>query len=132
MTTLTRALSVIVAASLPLVASAGDLPPGADLQPAASHVDQAELNDLVRSGKGSEAFHEAFEDGDELFETVFHAVDGVGANVGKGERFTRTPRADLAGPGEWARHVPSRETGPNAATRRWRWPARSGSGSRCA
>src|SRR6266436_2245185 len=49
-----------------------------------------------------------------LFATVFNAVDGVGANVGQGQRFTRVPRADLAGPGEWATHTPARATGPNA------------------
>ena len=58
----------------------------------------------------------AFEGGDELFETVFNALDGVGANVGQGQRFTRMPRADLRGFGEWANHVPARETGPNAAS----------------
>src|SRR5262245_61856101 len=57
----------------------------------------------------------AFEHGDELFETTFNALDGVGANVGDGQRFTRVPRADQAGPGEWAAHVPERTTGPNAA-----------------
>jgi mono/diheme cytochrome c family protein len=61
-------------------------------------------------------FLEAFECGDELFETVFNAVDGVGANVGDGGRFTRGPRADLDGPAEWASHLPARATGPNAAS----------------
>ncbi|MGH0037728.1 MAG: di-heme oxidoredictase family protein [Myxococcota bacterium] len=60
-------------------------------------------------------FLEAFECGDELFEVVANAVDGVGANVGDGGRFTRGPRADLDGPGEWADHFPARATGPNAA-----------------
>jgi hypothetical protein len=63
-----------------------------------------------------EGFVEAFECGDELFEVVFNSVDGVGSNVGDGGRFTRTPRADLDGPGEWARHTPTRATGPNAAS----------------
>lgn len=61
-------------------------------------------------------FLEAFECGDELFETEFNAVDGVGANVGDGGRFTRSPRADLAAPGEWKTHLPARATGPNAAS----------------
>jgi hypothetical protein len=61
-------------------------------------------------------FLEAFECGDELFEVVFNAVDGGGANVGDGGRFTRGPRADLHGPGEWANHLPTRATGPNAAS----------------
>lgn len=59
-------------------------------------------------------FLEAFECGDELFETAFNAVDGGGANVGDGGRFTRVPRTDLDGPGEWASHMPARATGPNA------------------
>lgn len=61
-----------------------------------------------------EGYLEAFECGDELFEVVFNAVDGVGANVGDGGRFTRAPRADRMGPGEWASHEPMRATGPNA------------------
>src|SRR5262245_6722886 len=61
-----------------------------------------------------QGFPEAFECGDELFETRFNAVDGVGANVGDGGRFARGPRADLAGPGQWASHLPARATGPNA------------------
>lgn len=75
---------------------------------------QADLVALVAAGRQEEAFDEAFEHGDELFETVFNAVDGVGANVGRGQRFTRVPRADLVGPTEWAHHTPSRATGPNA------------------
>jgi hypothetical protein len=82
--------------------------------PAAVHVDQKELVDLIIAGHPHEAFLEAFEGGDLLFETVFNALDGVGANVGNGQRFTRTPRADLVGPGQWATHIPSRATGPNA------------------
>jgi cytochrome c peroxidase len=54
--------------------------------------------------------------GDKLFETEFVAADGIGANVGDGQRFTRFPRADLNGPGEWARHVPPRATGPNSTS----------------
>ncbi|HKB15158.1 MAG TPA: di-heme oxidoredictase family protein [Planctomycetota bacterium] len=87
---------------------------GALHAPAAEHADQAELTDLVAAGQAEEAFEDAFEDGDELFETPFNALDGGGANVGAGQRFTRVPRADLAGAGEWANHVPSRATGPNA------------------
>jgi hypothetical protein len=81
---------------------------------AAEHIDQQELLDLVEDGLPGDAFHEAFEHGDELFESSFTALDGVGANVGQGQRFTRVPRADLAGPGEWATHIPARATGPNA------------------
>jgi cytochrome c553 len=41
---------------------------------------------------------------------------GVGANIGEGRRFTRFPRADLKGPGEWASHFPEREGGANATS----------------
>lgn len=79
------------------------------------HADQDELRDLVTSGQKDKAFEEAFELGDELFGTVFNTHDGGGANVGTGQRFTRVPRADLKGPGEWFDHTPIRVTGPNAA-----------------
>ena len=69
---------------------------------------------LVVDREFRKAFEEAFEVGDELFETKFNAIDGVGANVGQNLRFTRVPRADLTGPGEWANHIPTRATGPNA------------------
>ena len=56
----------------------------------------------------------AFVEGDEFFETIFNAVDGVGANVGDGSRFTRVPRADLDnGVDAWLNHSPPRATGPN-------------------
>jgi hypothetical protein len=79
----------------------------------APHIDQAMLNALVASDPHM-AFEAAFEVGDEMFETVFMSIDGVGANVGNGQRFTRIPRADLRGTGEWLNHTPARETGPNA------------------
>jgi hypothetical protein len=77
---------------------------------------QNELNDLVRAGKQREAFLLAFDRGDVIFETVFNALDGIGANVGTGERFTRVPRADLTGPTQWASHFPPRVSGPNASS----------------
>src|SRR5688572_257274 len=80
------------------------------------HVDQAELIALVTSGLHHEAFLHAFETGDEVFGTTFEARDGVGANVGQGQRFTRVPRADFFGPGEWRTHTPARPTGPNGQT----------------
>lgn len=84
-------------------------------EPAAEHIDQSVLFDLVVAGEHDEAFELAFEVGDELFETEFNVLDGVGANVGQGgQKFSRVPRADLAGPGEWANHFPERATGPNA------------------
>jgi cytochrome c peroxidase len=61
-------------------------------------------------------FDAAFKCGDVHFQTHFNAVDGVGANVGNSQRFTRMPRADKKGtaPAEWNNHVPARATGPNA------------------
>lgn len=79
--------------------------------PAAEHCIQAEMMAIADP---HERFLEAFECGDELFATQFNALDGVGARVGDGQRFTRVPRADKTGPGEWANHVPERQTGPNA------------------
>jgi hypothetical protein len=81
---------------------------------AAEHMSQEELRGLVAGGQGAAAFQEAFEHGDELFETQFNALDGGGANVGGGARYTRVPRADLKGTGEWFNHRPPRVTGPNA------------------
>jgi hypothetical protein len=49
-----------------------------------------------------------------LFAPQFNSADGIGANVGAGQRFTRMPRADLMGPTEWANHTPARAIGPNA------------------
>lgn len=82
--------------------------------PQAEHIAQSDLTALVAGGQTHGAFLEAFEMGDELFENRFNALDGVGANVGQGQRFTRVPRADLNGEGEWANHFPKRITGPNA------------------
>jgi hypothetical protein len=79
-------------------------------KPEATHEDQADLNALA----ASQRFLEAFEHGDELFGTSFNALDGGGGNVGRGQRYTRVPRADLKGNGEWFNHTPIRVTGPNA------------------
>ena len=71
---------------------------GALHEPASDErAEQLELLDLVVQGRADEAFELAFEIGDELFETQFNALDGVGANGGQGQRFTRVPRADLVG-----------------------------------
>jgi mono/diheme cytochrome c family protein len=69
------------------------------------------MQDLLEA---EDPFEEAFECGDELFDTEFNAIDGVGARVGNGQRFTRAPRADKRGTLEWSRHIPARATGPNA------------------
>ena len=74
---------------------------------------QIEHCDEAVSGRD---FTAAFDCGDELFDTAFNAVDGAGANVGDGGRFTRTPRSDQRGAGGWARHIPARATGPNSAS----------------
>lgn len=83
---------------------------------ATMHLEQQELDGLVRSGDNDAAFDLAFEFGDAFFETVHNALDGVGAKVGNGQLFTRVPRADLSAAGEWADHTPARATGPNAAS----------------
>ena len=61
-------------------------------------------------------FGDIFDCGDELFGTSFNDVDGVGANVGDGGRFTRVPRSDRKGTREWANHTPPRATGPNSSS----------------
>ncbi len=81
--------------------------------PLAVHADQADLN-AENAVDPDAAFEEAFELGDELLGTQFNALDGAGANVGRGQRFTRVPRADLKGPTDWFSHTPARVTGPNA------------------
>lgn len=83
--------------------------------PMAAHIGQSEFTNLVKAGDSAEAFELAFEHGDEIFATAFNALDGGGANVGLGLRYTRVPRADFSGPGQWHTHTPLRETGPNAA-----------------
>jgi hypothetical protein len=87
--------------------------------------DEGDLSrvDALHGGKAehcdeavAEGFLESVECGDELFEERFNAVDGVGGNVGDGGRFSRVPRADLAGPGQWASHVPApRDRTPSRA-----------------
>ncbi|WP_196223251.1 di-heme oxidoredictase family protein [Roseibium sp. RKSG952] len=77
-------------------------------------MDQEELNRDVENDP-YEAFIKAFEAGDELTEADFTAARGVGAKVSHdGLRFSRMPRADLDGFGEWSTHLPERETGPVA------------------
>ena len=71
------------------------------------HIDQEALELM----SASEAFEEAFEEGDELFEIKYNALDGVGVNVGNGNRFTSVPRLDLE---SWKDVLPHRITGPNS------------------
>jgi hypothetical protein len=83
---------------------------------AGPHGSQPFLTALVANGQSISAFVTAFNRGDKLFETELNAVDGVGANVGGGARFSHLPRVDLNGPTEWASHLPPRTTGPNATS----------------
>lgn len=78
------------------------------------HEDQHFLLAQVFNGQRGSAFTAAFQRGDKLFETPLNALDGVGANVGHGARFTHVPRPDLNGVTEWASHLPARTTGPNS------------------
>jgi Di-haem oxidoreductase, putative peroxidase len=80
-------------------------------EPQAEHCDQMQL---LAIADPEERFDEAFDCGDDLFDTSYNMLDGVGANVGDNLRFSRVPRADKMGPTEWANHTPRRATGPNA------------------
>ena len=60
-----------------------------------AHVVQGALHLTNKAGDHQLSCSVSFQEGDELFEATFTSVDGVGANVGKGERFTHVPRADL-------------------------------------
>src|SRR5262245_62735060 len=53
--------------------------------------------------RGSD-FDEVFEAGDEFFYTAFNVLDGGGSNVGRGQRYTPFPRADLRDTRELANH----------------------------
>ncbi|SLN54167.1 hypothetical protein TRL7639_02833 [Falsiruegeria litorea R37] len=76
-------------------------------------VDQAALNQLLAKDRLA-AFEQAFEVGDEITEATYTLEDGAGAAVAPGQSFTRLPRADRTGAGEWAMHFPTREGGPQA------------------
>lgn len=92
-----------------IVGTVGSMHIGAIEETLGGHIDQAELEALP----GDEAFIEAFEEGDELFEIKYNSLDGVGINVGNGKRFSSIPRLDLTGPEAWASVMPHRITGPN-------------------
>jgi hypothetical protein len=87
---------------------------GDTFQAIGGHIVQSTLTNEVIGGQNAQAFAQAFALGDGFFAAKFHAGDGGGANVGVGERYTRMPRADLTGAGQWATHSPARATGPNA------------------
>jgi len=59
---------------------------------ALQHTDQAALMKM----RNRDAYNNAFTAGDAIFSDLFNAVDGAGANVGNGARFTRFPRPDFA------------------------------------
>jgi hypothetical protein len=80
------------------------------------HIVQSTLTNQVKAGQNAAAFATAFADGDAFFGASFNGADGGGANVGAGQRYTRMPRADLTGSGQWATHTPARATGPNATS----------------
>ena len=82
-------------------------------EPQLDHITQQKINQLIVSDP-DKAFEVAFEVGDELFGTAGNELDGVGAHVGNGSRFTKHPRMDLTGPMQWANHFPPRITGPNS------------------
>jgi hypothetical protein len=107
---LAAALLLLSASAWAIVTNLTDVANVHTAAAAALHVEQTELNALP----ANERFLEAFEIGDELFGTSFNSIDGGGANVGRGQRYTRLPRADLRGAGEWRSHDPIRVTGPNA------------------
>ncbi len=116
-------LVLVPLALAPVVAGAQDRPKDeraivAQLHERAAdeHVDQGELTRFLELNQPRAGFLWAFAQGEELFESEFTALDGGGAHVGGGERYTRVPRMDLTGPGEWAEHFPPRVTGPNAIT----------------
>jgi hypothetical protein len=107
-----RAIFALVLPLLPL------LPLSAAL---AGVTDPDDLDDVAANAPGliehcdeviaARVFADIFDCGDELFDTAFTAVDGVGANFGTGMRFTRTPRFDLD---RYAAIKPTRNGGPNA------------------
>jgi hypothetical protein len=102
--------SLLLLSVLPFFTMAtGSIIDGAE-EPVAEHCEQSEINAITNP---NERFLFAFKCGQGLFSARFNALDGGGANVGDGNLFTGVPRADLAGPGEWANHIPTRRNGPD-------------------
>jgi hypothetical protein len=83
-----------------------------------SPADQKEYLAGILAGKNDDIFQDAFEQGDVIFGTNFTLEQGGGANIDSpiNAHYTRIPRADLTGPGQWAdpQHIVTRPTGPNA------------------
>ncbi|MEO6708509.1 MAG: di-heme oxidoredictase family protein [Planctomycetota bacterium] len=110
----TRALLSGLAIAVVSAANIAGAQVGQNHQPAATHLDQFALNALVQAGQTPDAFIQAFDAGSDQFSLEFNILDGIGVNVGNGQTFTRVPRPDLNGPGQWGQHTPARVTGPNA------------------
>ncbi len=81
-------------------------------EPQLEHVTQAEINAAVADDPLA-GFLTTFFLGDELFEQRGNELDGLGVNVGNGEKSAKFPRMDLDGPKQWASQFPPRVTGPN-------------------
>lgn len=101
-----RVVMVVVTGLTPLGTLAETIGDGPAF-PLSAHVDQFQINN------GTVQFPELFGEGDELFEASYNNLDGVGANLLQDAavslRFSRVPRADLAG----FTSDPFRATGPN-------------------
>jgi cytochrome c peroxidase len=90
--------------------------PGASLigSTEVAQAQHCQMSDILAITNALQRFQAAFDCGDHLFSDKFNEIDGSGANVGDGRRYTRFPRADLNGTGAWFNHTPARATGPNA------------------
>ena len=84
-------------------------------KPPLAHVSQTAARAAIQADRLS-GMIALFTVGDQMFSTAFNEADGGGASVDGFSRFTRVPRADLTGAGQWATHTPARATGPNATT----------------
>src|SRR5262245_48848259 len=94
----------------PIITSGGDFARIRNtIAPVKETCDQA----TILGFQGLARFTEAFDCGEALFNDRFNELDGVGARVGHGLRFTLTPRPDFNGTGEWLNHFPARTSGPN-------------------
>jgi len=84
-------------------------------KPAFAHVSQTAARAALQANP-LQGMIALFDVGDPMFDKQFNEADGGGASVDGFQRYTRTPRADLAGAGQWKTHTPARATGPNAAS----------------
>jgi hypothetical protein len=84
-------------------------------KPAFAHVSQTAARAAIAANRLN-GMIALFDVGDPMFDKQFNEADGGGANVDGFERYTRVPRGDLGGIGQWTTHTPARATGPNAAS----------------